>query len=445
MIRRMALFPATARIEATAEGEHLTIAGCDLASLAGTYGTPLYLYDRVTLDAAVEAYQRALAGFYPGKTGITYASKAFLCVALAQWTQRHDLWVDCTGVGELAIARAAGVRREHLLVHGVNKSSADLIAAVEGAGTIVVDNLTELDRLVELSQGAEAPFPNLWLRFRPGLAVDTHSHTQTGQEESKFGMGRDEILRAAGICREHELPLKGLHFHQGSHFHDPSPIGSALERALDLLVAIHAEDDWALSPGGGWGVAYHEDDLPQPSIIEYVRYIAERVVAGCEQRGLFLPHLHLEPGRSLVARAGVALYRVGAVKHTASRRWVLLDGGMADNPRPALYGARYSALPVWQPQRLEQELTWLAGPFCESGDLLIEGLPLPPVQPDELIAIPVSGAYHLSMASNYNGACRPAVLWLDAGHAELMQERETPEDLLRRDRPLWHGTVGAQR
>jgi diaminopimelate decarboxylase len=164
--------------------------------------------------------------------------------------------------------------------------------------------------------------------------------------------------------------------------------------------------------------------------------VADCLVAGCRRRGLALPRLQLEPGRSIVARAGVALYRVGTVKHTRHRRWLLLDGGLVDNPRPALYGARYSALPVAQPQRPAAGPAWLGGPYCESSDVLIEALPLPEVQPGELIAVPVSGAYQLSMASNYNGACRPAVLWLRAGQAQLMQRREELDDLISRDRPL---------
>jgi diaminopimelate decarboxylase len=228
MVERLALFPHTTQVETTPGGECLTIAGCDLSSLAERYGTPLYLYDCATLETAVGAYRRALADFYPGESDITYAGKAFLCVALAQWTQRHNLWVDCTGAGEIEIALAAEVRRERILVHGVNKSQADLDAAVAHAGTIVVDNLTELERLVALAQQSSAPFPNLWLRLRPGLAVETHAHTQTGQADSKFGMGRAEIVQAARICRERQLPLKGLHFHQGSFFHDPAPLGPAL-------------------------------------------------------------------------------------------------------------------------------------------------------------------------------------------------------------------------
>jgi len=432
-------------------GELLTIAGCDLTTLVDRYGTPLYLYDRATLDAQLATYRAALSTYYPGETGITYAGKAFLCTAIAQWAEQNGLWVDCTSVGELKTAEVASVRRQHVLVHGVNKSPADLVTAVNQAGTLVVDNLTELEQLVSLWQQERPSFPTLWLRLRPGLTVDTHTYIQTGQDESKFGMNGEEILRAARFCQEHHLPLKGLHFHLGSLLRDPTPVGSALEKALDLLTAAGADDDWTLCPGGGLGVSYHEDDLPQPDIESYVRYVAEKLVTGCQQRGLLFPRLHLEPGRSLVARAGVALYRVGAVKRSGNRRWVLLDGGMADNPRPALYGARYSALPVRQPRRAATGPAWLAGPYCESGDILIEGLPLPQIQPGDVIAVPVCGAYQLSMSSNYNGARRPAALWLEDGESHLIQVRETPEDLVRRDRLLWrvgpegtHGTVSQQ-
>jgi diaminopimelate decarboxylase/diaminopimelate epimerase len=434
--RRLALFPDTTQIKTSPTGEHLTIAGCDLTALVDQYNTPLYLYDRATLDAAATTYRAALSAFYPGESEITYAGKAFLCTAIVQWAGQKGLWVDCSSLGELKIAEVAGASKKHIVVHGVNKSPADLATAVDHAGTIVVDNLTELERLVPLWRQERPPFPNVWLRLRPGVAVDTHTYTQTGQTESKFGMNGEEILYAARFCRKHHLPLKGLHFHLGSQLRDPAPVAAGLDKALDLLAAVGAEDDWTLCPGGGLGVAYHEDDLPQPEIDSYVRYIAESLVTGCQRRGLPLPRLHLEPGRSLIARAGVALYRVGAVKQSGERRWLLLDGGMADNPRPALYGARYSALPIWQPGLAATGLAWLAGPYCESGDILIEGLALPPIQPGEIIAIPVGGAYQLSMSNNYNGARRPAVLWLEDGKSHLIQARERPEDLARRDRKL---------
>lgn len=440
--KRLFLFPVSTVVQPTLDGSTLTIAGLDLAELADQYGTPLYLYDQASLEAALREYRLSLKRYYPGQAGITYAGKAFLCTAMAQWISRQDLWLDCTGAGELHIACSAGVPRESILVHGVNKSPQDLAAAIQVAGTIVVDNMAELERLGSLYREGMRPFPNLWLRLKPGLAVDTHAYTQTGQQDSKFGMDLEEARQALQICLQNKLPITGLHFHLGSHFHEPSPLRTALMAVLDFTYAALSEERWSpevLCVGGGWGVPYHEDDLPHPTIDSYIRYLAENIQSLCKPRGLPLPKLQVEPGRSLVARAGVALYRVGAVKVTPNRRWLLLDGGLADNPRPALYGARYTALPVGNPDRLPATPTWLAGPFCESGDVLIEALPLPEIAAGEWVAIPVSGAYHLSMGSNYNGARRPAVLWLDEGGAHLIQERETLDSLTARDHKLPEG------
>ncbi len=353
MNERLQLFPDTVAITPTAGGEALALANCDLAALADRYGTPLYLYDRKTLDGAVEAYHSVLAASYPGEAGLTYAGKAFLCTAIAQWAAQQGLWVDCTGLGELTIAVAAGVPRGQILVHGVNKSPADLAAAVEHAGVIVVDNLVELNRLVALWREGPTAFPDLWLRLRPGLAVETHhAHTQTGQDVSKFGMNPKEIVRAAHLCRRQNLPLQGLHFHQGSHFHDPEPLGpgsgdgagpDGRDRGRGRMVPVARR-----RLGCGLPRRRSAPTL-DPGICPH--YLVEKPVPGCRERDLPFPRLQLEPGRSLVARAGVALYRVGASKESAGRRWLLLDGGMTDNPRPALYGARYSALPVQEPQR----------------------------------------------------------------------------------------------
>jgi len=206
--------------------------------------------------------------------------------------------------------------------------------------------------------------------------------------------------------------------------------------ALDLAKEIGFIGEWHFCPGGGWGVAYHEDELPQPDANDYVRVIAENVIGGCQARRLALPHLHLEPGRSLVARAGVAVYTVGAVKRRGDKVWILTDGGMTDNPRHAMYGARYSCLTVSSPGGEKVGKVSIAGPYCESGDVVIEDLLMPKIEAGALIAIPASGAYHLSMSSNYNGARKPAVLWLEAGKARIIQRRETIEDLMQRDMAL---------
>lgn len=425
-MKRLDLFPLTTKIEQ----DELVIANCNLKKLVDEFSTPLYVYDKATLDSSVTDYKNALASYYPQTGSLTYAGKAYLSLAIAQWTQQHNLILDCTGEGEIHIAVSASVKRENILVHGVNKSIADIKSAVQHAGTIVVDNLSELKKISSL----KSQVPNLWLRLLPGVTVTTHhAHTQTGHHESKFGMTYEEILEATQFCRENNLPLTGIHFHQGSNFRDPEPLIPAIEMALDIAKEIGFDKAWHFCPGGGWGVAYHEDELPQPSIEHYVKGICEAMIEGCKQRNLSLPHLHLEPGRSLVARAGVAIYRVGAIKKRDNKTWILIDGGMADNPRYAMYGARYSSLAVTTTSEERSEVISVAGPYCESGDVILEDLQMSNIKEGDLMAVPVSGAYHLSMSSNYNGARKPAVLMLENGKATLMQRRETLDDLLKRD------------
>lgn len=434
---RLNLFPDTVSLIGEGDRTYLSIGGCSLEALAQEFGTPLYIYDLATLDHSVDQYRHALKQYYPAGTELTYAGKAFLCTAIAEWAQQRDLVIDCTGAGELHIAVHAGVKRDQILLHGVNKSTEDLQAALDYSGTLVIDNLSELKRYAGFySRRRNEQTPLLWLRWRPGLAVDTHRHRQTGQENSKFGMSGEEIIKAAQFCQENGLVVAGIHFHQGSHFCDPAPLGQAFSLYLDMAVELKNRLGWlpeTVCPGGGWGVAYHESELPYPAIEEYVHYTCQMLIDGCDERRISLPTLVLEPGRSLMARAGVALYRVGTVKKTNTRRWLLLDGGLADNPRTALYQARYSALPVYAPDRPFAGPAWVGGPFCESGDILIENLDLPELLEGELLAVPVSGAYQLSMASNYNGARKPAVVMVEKGEACLLQRRETLEDLIRRD------------
>ncbi len=427
LLERLSLFPNSTEIK----NDQLIIGGCDVQQLAEEHGTPLYLYDRAELDRAAGLYRRYLSESWPGDWAVTYAGKAFLNTAIAQWAARHGFVVDCTGVGEIGVAVHAGLGREQILVHGVNKTEEDLQAAIRHAGTIVVDNLSELRNIAKLKK--DFSLPDLWLRFQPGLAVQTHhAATQTGHEGSKFGMSALQVMEAAAFCREHNLPLKGIHFHQGSQFRDPAPLKPAIEKALDLAQEIGFDEGWHFSPGGGWGVAYHEDELPQPELREYIQTVTGWTRESCRQRGIALPRLHLEPGRSLVARAGVAVYRVGTVKQTGRHTWVLVDGGMADNPRKALYGAKYSCLTVTKVTGSPTEKVSIGGPFCESGDVLIDEIMLRPLEEGDLIAIPVSGAYHISMANNYNGARRPAILMLEKGKAHQIVARETVADLVRR-------------
>ncbi len=252
--RRLELFPSTTCVVADRGTTRLMIAGHDLCELAERYGTPLYLYDRQTLDEAVDKYRRALARFYPAPSSLAYAGKAFLCLAVGQWAAMRQLTVDCSSAAEVAIAHRAGVERARILVHGVNKSPSDLQAALDRAGAVVVDHMAELDSLIPVFQARPTDFPHLWLRWRPGAVLVTHASIQTGQPDSKFGMSSAEVVQAAVRCLEVGLPLSGLHFHLGSQLRDIHPFLVALDAALDLAAQIRDRTGWALpalSPGGG--------------------------------------------------------------------------------------------------------------------------------------------------------------------------------------------------
>jgi len=428
------LLPDTAT--RTFEG-HLSLGGCEVVELARQYGTPLYVYDWATLRKAAQVYQEALRG-YPGSTAVAYASKAYLCVALAQLWSTLGLDLDVVGPGELEVALRAGVPSERIHLHGNNKSPALLRRAIDaGVGRIVVDGWRDFDLLEELEPGKPV---SAWLRVAPGVDAHTHAYRKTGLVESKFGFPISTGDAARAVERalgSPALTLIGLHAHIGSQIFEIEPF----VRCVEILVEFAAQmQDWSgwsmqeLCPGGGWGVAYSDRDAG-PSVVEYVESVSVAVAKQCRTRELELPRLVLEPGRSLAARAGVAVYAVGGRKEVAGKQpFIMLDGGLADNPRPALYGARYTALCV---NRVEgpEEVVALCGPFCESGDIVAHGVHLPVTRPGDLIAIPVSGAYHLSMASAYNGFPRPAVVMVEAGRAHLIQRRETMQDLLARDLP----------
>lgn len=434
------LLPLTARRDPAGV---LTIGDCALPDLVQRFGSPLYVYDGATLDAATTRYQAALAASYPGPGVVAYAAKAWLCAATARWAAARGLGLDVVSGGELAIALHAGFPAAQIHFHGNNKSHGELAAALAaGVGRIVVDHPVELEIINELARGLGRQ-QAIWLRINPDVAVDTHSHTRTGHAASKFGLALADGSAAAAVTRALALPhlhLRGLHSHIGSQFRDPAPLIAATQRVLHFAGQMQRTTGWQVaefSPGGGWAVPYTpaqvEGLLP---LEEALIALGAAVVAACREHALPLPRLVVEPGRSLVARAGVAVYTVGAVKQAGDTLYAFIDGGLADNPRPTLYGAAYHALLANCRGTAEHARVHVAGPYCETGDVLIYDLELPRLQPGDLLAVPVSGAYQLSMASNYNGALRPAVVWVEAGQARLVQRRETVADLLRRDEGL---------
>jgi len=453
------LWPIGAHTETDGE---LWLGGCAVSELAKTFGTPLYVFDEATLRTRARTYQEALRRHYPASAQAAYASKAYLCLAIAQLFEEEGLDLDVVSSGELHVALQAGFPAERIHFHGNNKSPAELALALDaGIGRIVVDNFYELETLAGMvAARADRPV-SVWLRLSPGVQAHTHAHIQTGQVDTKFGFDIKSGDAERAIVAAMQAPgllLVGLHAHIGSQIYEAEDLAVATARLIEFAAQMRDRHGFVLqelSPGGGWGVPMTESD-PAAPIEPYIAMLCEAVAATCRAAELALPHLVLEPGRSLVAPSAVALYTVGARKEIPGvRTYVSVDGGMADNIRPALYGAQYAALHIANSQLqgterelhsargTQHEIVTIAGKFCESGDILIRDVKLPRLAPGDLLAIPMAGAYTLAMSSNYNLARRPAVVLVNQGEARLIQRREAFDDLLARDLPLHRGTPRA--
>ena len=421
------LFPVTYRVNAAG---HMEVGGCDLVELARGHGTPLYVYDEATVRQRASEYMAAM----DGAGQVLYSAKAFASPQFLRVVAEEGLGLDVVSAGELNLALRSGFPRERIHFLGNNKSIEDLEAAFAAGSTIVIDGDHEFDLLhAVVAEGKRAP---VMLRLSPGVKPDTHDHISTGQLDSKFGFSIESgaARRAVETALQHpRLDLIGLHSHIGSQIFALRAYTQAMEIMLDLLVELRDEVGYEprkLGAGGGLGIAYtQDDDPPTPRLfVETVRHALE---GGCAQRMLKLPELVVEPGRSIAGPAGIALYTVGSIKDIPGvRRYVAVDGGMGDNIRPKLYGARYEAFLASDPDRSTDGKVTIAGKYCESTDILITDIEMPPLQPGDVIAVPAAGAYCLAMASNYNGMPRPEVLMLREGEARVMRRRETLEDLL---------------
>jgi diaminopimelate decarboxylase len=430
------LFPDTTRVTLD---NHLSIGGCDLVALAAEHGTPLYLYDAATVLARAGAFREALRGSYPGKAMVCYAAKAYVARWLLALLAPESLGLDVVSGGELAVAAAAGFPRERVYFHGNNKSEAELAYALEQkVGHVVVDNLDEIALLGRLAS-ERGVAQSVLLRLGPGVDVHTHAHLTTGAPDTKFGLDIASGAAEAGVratLAQDALKLRGYHAHIGSQVHDVEPYRAAVDRLFAFAAEMrdrHRVTLRELSPGGGYPVRYSERE-PDVKPVDMIRAVAEAVVASARKYSVDLPQLTIEPGRSIIAPAGVAVYRVGSVKKGA-RTYVAVDGGMADNIRPTAYGTEYTAALASRVDDGGRTHVAIAGKYCETGDILIQKVEMPLPHVGDLVAIPVSGAYHLSMASNYNMAPRPAVVVVADGAARLVRRRETYEDLLAADLP----------
>jgi diaminopimelate decarboxylase len=429
------LWPITAQRDTDGA---LQIGDVSLTALAANFGTPLYVYDVATIRAQCRRYRSALVSSYD-HSRVVYAGKAGLSLALLAIVAEEGLALDVVSGGELYIALQAGFPPEQIAFHGNNKLPDELRMALEaGIGEIVVDNFDEIDMLSELT--ADRPIPqDVMLRLNPGIDVHTHDYRKTGLVDSKFGLGIATGDAERAVARILELPglrLRGYHAHVGSQIFETEPFVDTVDVLFDFAARMRdrfgvVPDE--ISPGGGLAIPYETSD-PVADAQSYATELGRAARTAAERHDLPDPMLTIEPGRSIVGSAGVAVYALGARKVIPGvRTYVSVDGGMADNIRPALYGAAYTAELVARPSVGDLEPYTIAGKYCESGDVLIERVELPPFQRGELLAVPAVGAYCLAMASNYNLAPRPAVVFVEDGVATLAQRRETFEDLLRRE------------
>jgi diaminopimelate decarboxylase len=415
-------FPRDSRLN---ERGRLEVGGCDTIELAREYGTPAYVVAEDDLRTRARAFVQAGAATGHKDFNVVFASKSFPCTAVLSLFADEGLWCDVASAGELHLALNAGVAPERIVLHGNAKSEVELRMALErGAGLIVVDNFDEISRLEGLVGGRRGLAQDVLIRVTPDVRGDTHDHISTGQADSKFGFGMEQAPEAiTRIGRIADLRLVGVHAHIGSQLLDLEPF----RREVAELARLGEFDVWDL--GGGLGVQYTADQPEPPSVESYVSALVDTA----REHGMGPDsgrRLLIEPGRALTANAGVTLYTVESVRQNVSR-WVAVDGGMSDNLRPMLYGARYEAH-VADRMNGQTECV-LAGKHCESGDVIVRQALLDDPRPGDVIVTPATGAYGYAMASNYNGVPRPPVIFCRDGHAREVVRRETLDDLISRD------------
>jgi diaminopimelate decarboxylase len=414
-------YPLGARVN---ERGHLEVGGCDIVEVAERYGTPAYVYAEDDMRARARAYVEAFES-HTDDFEVIYASKALPVTAAYRVMAEEGLSVDVASGGELYLALKAGFDPQRIFMHGNNKTEAELQLAFEaGIGYLVLDSFAEIERAERLAARTQ----DVLIRVTPGIKPSTHSYVQTGQIDSKFGFGLEDGLAAEAVRRvraSRRLNLVGIHAHIGSQIFELEPY----VRTIELLAGFIDFDCRLLNVGGGLGIAYTADDEPA-SIEDYV----EVKVRGVQQAFDPVPRILIEPGRSLVGNAGVTLYRIGTVKEIPGvRTYISVDGGMSDNMRPMLYGARYEAAIADRPDAMGTQLATVAGMHCESGDILIREVALADPQVGDLLVTPATGAYGYAHANNYNGVPRPPVIFCRDGEARVVVRRETYEDLAARD------------
>lgn len=427
------LLPLTATVNAS---DHLEVGGCDIQDLVQKFGSPLYILDEETLRTACRQYRDALARYYPGETLVLYASKAWSCMAVCAIVASEGLGLDVVSGGELYTALEAGVEPSRLYLHGNNKSRNELELTVQAGSTVVVDNWHDLNLLVEIARDRATNPIRVMLRLTPGIECHTHEYIRTGHLDSKFGFDPGQVDEVfTFLSQQPGLSCIGLHAHIGSQIFELQPHNDLAAVLVQWMskAAQYGLPVQELNVGGGLGICYTEADDP-PSIEAWTKTVAQAIAAACESQQLPYPRLLCEPGRSLIGPACVTAYTVGSQKEVPEiRRYITVDGGMSDNPRPITYQSVYrTVLANRMSAPLTQQVT-VAGKHCESGDILIKDAQLPPTESGDILVVMATGAYNYSMSSNYNRIPRPAAVLVKDGDANLILQRETLQDLVRQD------------
>lgn len=421
------------------EKGHLTIGGADTVELAETYGTPLYVMDEQAVRSACSRFKDSIDKYYGGKGLVCYASKAFSCLEMCRIVADEGLGLDAVSIGELYTAVKAGFDVSKIGFHGNNKTDEELEFAVDNkVGHIIVDNISELLRLEKIAKSRNVK-PDIMFRIKPGIDAHTHDFIKTGQIDSKFGFALEtgeafEAVKQAIACEN--VNLMGLHCHIGSQIFDIDPFEEAAKVMLNFIAEIKNELSYeikGLNLGGGFGIKYLNEHDPVP-FETYMERVSEVVKATCSELDITQPYIFIEPGRSIVAPAGITLYTVGARKEIPNiRTYVSVDGGMADSPRYILYKSEYEAVVANKAKEERTEKVTIAGKCCESGDLIGENMPLQHAESGDIIAVCATGAYNYSMSSNYNRLQKPAVVFVNNGESRIAIKRETLDDIIRND------------
>lgn len=418
---------------------HLEIGGCDAVYAAEKFGTPLYLMDEERIRQNMRRYKNSIDKFYDGKGLCLYASKAFSAVYIYKVAAQEGLGVDVVSGGELYTALKAGFDASKIVFHGNNKSYEELEMAIEsGVGRIIVDSREELSMIDELSRDRDI-VTKIMVRIKPGIDAHTHEFISTGQIDSKFGFSLEngeafDFISDALSFKN--IEITGIHCHLGSQMFLYEPFRLGGEVMMNFYAELREKLGLKLSElnlGGGFGIKYTEGDTP----VDYEGYIES--VSGvirdiCAKRGIEMPFIYMEPGRSIVGDAGITLYTVGSVKDIKDvRKYVSIDGGMADNPRYILYGAEHDGILANRPEAKATEKVTVCGKCCESGDIIMEDVMMPEMHRGDILAVMSTGAYNYTMASNYNRLPRPAVVMAQRGELKLIVRRESYEDIIRND------------